>query len=176
MSAESNVIMDEVTGISESQINDCVDDFVKDKSALIVAFASQEGDMVDQHFGSAQAFFAYSVTQDNAELIASKQFGYEKKDGNEDKLKPKLKWLVGADIVYCGSVGGSATKQLISLGVTPKKVTGGPDVEDLLEELYEQLKAVADGSGEFWLESILKKKQGRDENRFDDMEDEGWEE
>lgn len=176
MSAESNVIMDKVSGVSEEQIKDCVEDFVEDKSALIVAFASLEGDMVDQHFGSAQAFFVYSVTEDSADLIASKSFGYEKKDGNEDKLKPKLKWLVGSDLVYCGSVGGSATKQLITLGVTPKKVTGGPDVEDLLDELHEQLKAVADGSGEFWLETILKKKQGRGEDRFDFMDDEGWEE
>ena len=117
-----------------------------DPEALLVAFASQEGDIVDQHFGSAQAFFLYAVTADSAELVAHQGFGYEKKDGNEDKLKPKLSWLVGADVIYCGSVGGSATRQLISLGINPLQVTGGPDVEELLEALQEQLKGTPEPS------------------------------
>ncbi len=138
---------------------------------LLVAFASMDGDMVDQHFGSAQGFFLYAITADSAELLASKKFGYEKKDGNEDKLKPKLSWLAGADVVYCGSVGGSASRQLIALGVNPIKVTGGPDVEELIEALQEQLKS----EPERWLANILKRKQqDSSESRFDDMDDEGW--
>lgn len=149
---------------------DSISDAVADSNDLIVAFASSDGDLVDQHFGSAQAFFVYRVNTDSAELITSKDFGYEKKDGNEDKLKPKMAWLVGADIVYCGSVGGSASRQLIALGITPIKVTGGPDVEELIETIQSELK----GEAAFWLANILKKKQGQSENRFDAMDDEGW--
>ena len=76
------------------------------------------------------------------------------KDGNEDKLKPKLSWLVGCDLVYCGSIGGSATRQLISLGITPKKVSGGPDVDELIVGLQSQLQ----GEPEFWLANIVRKK------------------
>ncbi len=72
--------------------------------------------------------------------------------------------------MYCGSVGGSASRQLIALGITPMKVTGGPDVEELIEAIQAQLK----GSPEFWLANILKKKQPQGASRFDDMEDEGW--
>lgn len=149
----------------------CVADAVSDPQALIVAFASQDGDMVDQHFGSAQAFYTWAITADSAELIASHEFGYEKKDGNEDKLKPKMTWLVGADVVYCGSIGGSATRQLVTLGINPIKVKGGPDVEELVEELQAQLGS---DSPEFWLANILKRKGGGGDDRFDMMEDEGW--
>ncbi len=145
---------------------------VRDESALIVAFASSDGDLVDQHFGSAEAFFVYSVKDGAAELIASKQFGHEKKDGNEDKLKPKMAWLVGSDIVYCGSVGGSASRQLIALGATPMKVGGGPEVEELLENIQEQMASTP----EFWLANILNKKNAKGDDRFDAMDDEGWEE
>lgn len=137
--------------------------------ALIVAFASQEGDMVDQHFGSAQGFYVYAVTADTAELMAETHFGYEKKDGNEDKLKPKMKWLVGADVVYCGSVGGSATRQLVALGITPMQVKGGPDVDELIAGIQAQLA----GTAEFWLANIMKQK-GQTEDRFDAMDDEEW--
>lgn len=142
-----------------------------DPGTLLVAFASQEGDIVDQHFGSAQAFYLYSVNADHAELVAHQSFGYEKKDGNEDKLKPKLLWLAGADVVYCGSIGGSAARQLVSLGVNPLKVEGGPDVEELLAALQTQLR----GTPEAWLTNILRRKQqDRSDNRFDAMDDEGW--
>jgi len=149
----------------------CVADAPADNSALLVAFASMDGDMVDQHFGSAQAFYLYAITADSAELIASQSFGQEKMDGNEDKLKPKLAWLVGADVVYCGSIGGSATRQLMSLGVNPIKVSGGPDVEELIADLQQQLN----GTPEFWLAKILKNKNAdTSESRFDAMDEEGW--
>lgn len=149
-----------------------VADLEESGTSLLVAFASQEGDIVDQHFGSARSFFLYGITADSANLLANKAFGYEKKDGNEDKLKPKLKWLVGADVVYCGSIGGSATRQLVSLGINPIQVKGGPDVEELIEELQEQLR----GKPEFWLANILKKKARIDDDeRFDAMDDSGWE-
>ncbi|HBA32861.1 MAG TPA: dinitrogenase iron-molybdenum cofactor [Gammaproteobacteria bacterium] len=150
----------------------CVADAVEEDSSLIVAFASQEGDMVDQHFGSAQAFYVYQVRVESNGLIASKHFGYEKKDGNEDKLKPKLTWLQGSDVVYCGSIGGSATRQLVTLGITPIQVKGGPDIDELLDSLQTQLRGVP----EFWLANILKKKQKQaaGEERFDIDDDESW--
>jgi nitrogen fixation protein NifX len=153
-----------------SHDHETVADAVENGSDLIVAFASSDGDLVDQHFGSAEAFFVYSINAEEASLITSKNFGYEKKDGNEDKLKPKMAWLVGSDIVYCGSVGGSASRQLIALGATPMKVGGGPDVEELIEAIQTQLNATP----EFWLANILKKKQNQDDNRFDQMDEEGW--
>lgn len=140
---------------------------------LLVAFASQEGDIVDQHFGSAQAFFLYAINADSADWVAHQGFGYEKKDGNEDKLKPKLIWLVGADVVYCGSIGGSATRQLMALGITPVKVEGGPDVEAVIADLQRQLQTTP----EPWLANILRRKQkNQAESRFAAMADEGWSE
>ncbi len=138
---------------------------------LLVAFASMDGDMVDQHFGSAQAFYLYAINADTSTLIASQHFGVEKKDGNEDKLKPKLAWLAGTDIVYCGSIGGSATRQLLALGAHPIKVKGGPDVEELIADLQTQLN----GHKEGWLEKMIHRKQkSQSDERFSEMEDEGW--
>lgn len=151
-----------VADISEQQPN----------NKLKVAFASQDGEMVDQHFGSAQGFFVYDIDADSAELIAQKLFAKELKDGNEDKLKPKLKWLVGCDLVYCGSVGGSATKQLVAIGANPIVVKEGPDVEEIIEELQAELN----GEPSPMLKRVLMKKAPKEENSFaDDMDDdEEW--
>lgn len=136
---------------------ECVAQLHGEPGDLLVAFASSDGDMVDEHFGSAAAFYLYRIGASGAEWVAERRFGQEKKDGNEDKLKPKLAWLVGCDLVYCGSIGGSATRQLIALEVTPMQVAEGPDVADIAADLQRQLA----GTPERWLENILKKKAKR---------------
>jgi nitrogen fixation protein NifX len=141
-------------------------------SLLKVAFATSDGECVNQHFGSARGFHVYALSGDEATAVAVKEFPKEKKDGNEDKLKPKLAWLHGCDLVYCGSIGGSATKQLITLGVHPIVVKGGPDIEDIIEELQGELN----GSLSPMLARIIRQKAGKDDDRFADMEDQGWEE
>lgn len=149
-----------------------VADLAADKSLLMVAFATSDGECVNQHFGSAQGFHVFGVSGGEATLLATKSFPKEKKDGNEDKLKPKLAWLYGSDLVYVGSVGGSATKQLITLGAHPIVVKGGPEIEEIIEELQGELN----GTPSPMLERVIKQKAGKSDNRFDEMDDEGWNE
>lgn len=139
---------------------------------LRVAFASSDAECVNQHFGSSQGFEVYGITKDSVEHLATKIFAKEKKDGNEDKLKPKLAFLHGCDLVYCGSIGGSATKQLIMLGVHPIQVKGGPEIEEIIEEIQGELN----GELSPMLDRVLKQKSSKSEDRFDSMEDEDWDE
>jgi nitrogen fixation protein NifX len=147
-----------------------VADVAADKSVLMVAFATSDGECVNQHFGSSQGFHVFGISGNEATLMATKSFPKEKKDGNEDKLKPKLAWLHGCDLVYCGSVGGSATKQLVMLGAHPIVVKGGPEIEEIIEELQGELN----GNLSPMLARVVKQKTGKSENRFDEMDDEGW--
>ena len=149
-----------------------VADVGANEDLLVVAFATSDGECVNQHFGSAQGFHVFGISGDEASLLATKSFPKEKKDGNEDKLKPKLAWLHGCDLVYCGSVGGSATKQLVMLGAHPVVVKGGPDIEEVIEEIQAELK----GTLSPMLERVIRQKTGKSDDRFDEMDDEGWEE
>jgi nitrogen fixation protein NifX len=156
--------------MSEVAEVDCVADVAADESLLRVAFATSDGECVNQHFGSSQGFHVFGISGSEANLLTTKVFPKEKKDGNEDKLKPKLAWLHGSDLVYCGSVGGSATKQLIMLGAHPVVVKGGPEIEEIIEELQGELN----GTLSPMLERVIRQKAGKSDDRFDEMEDEGW--
>lgn len=156
--------------MSELAEVDSVADVAADERLLMVAFATSDGECVNQHFGSSQGFHVFGVSGGEATLLATKSFPKESKDGNEDKLKPKLAWLHGCDLVYCGSVGGSATKQLVMLGAHPIVVKGGPDIEEIIEELQGELN----GTLSPMLDRVIRQKTGKSDNRFDDMEDEGW--
>ena len=158
--------------VSELAEVGCVADVVTDEGLLMVAFASSDGECVNQHFGSAQGFHVYGIRGDEATLMAVKTFAKEKKDGNEDKLKPRLAWLHGTDLVYCGSVGGSATKQLIMLGAHPIEVKGGPEFEEIIEGIQAELN----GTLSPMLERVIRQKTAKGDERFDAMDDEGWDE
>lgn len=158
--------------MSELAEVDCVADVVCDESLLKVAFATSDGECINQHFGSARGFHVYAISSGEAGPLATKTFPKEKKDGNEDKLKPKLSWLVGCDLVYCGSIGGSATKQLIALGVHPVVVKGGPDIEEVIDELRCELN----GTPSPMLERVIRQKAPKSDQRFAEMEDGGWDE
>lgn len=149
-----------------------VADAISDESLLMVAFATSDGECVNQHFGSSRGFHVFGISADNSELMATKEFPKEKKDGNEDKLKPKLAWLHGSDLVYCGSVGGSATKQLVTLGAHPVVVKGGPDIEEIIQEIQDELS----GTPSPMLQRVLNSKVNKSDDRFDAMDDEGWDE
>jgi len=139
---------------------------------LIVAFASSDGEMVNQHFGSSLGFHVYAIDATTATPLAAKSFAKEQRDGNDDKLKPKLAWLTGCELVYCGSVGGTATNELIKLGVHPVIVKGGPDIEEIITELQQEIT----GTLSPLLERIFKQKTAKDNSRFEEMADEGWDE
>jgi len=149
-----------------------VAEIIRDEDLLMVAFASSDGECVNQHFGSSQGFSVFGVSVTEATLLARISFPKEKKDGNEDKLKPKLAWLYGSDLVYVGSIGGSATKQLIMLGIHPIVVKAGPEFEEIIEEIQQELN----GTMSPMLERVIKQKTTKSDNRFDGMDDEGWEE
>ncbi len=150
----------------------CIADLDTQGDLLRVAFATSDGECVNQHFGSARGFHVFAIAADEVRLLATKSFPKEKKDGNEDKLKPKLAWLNGCDLVYCGSIGGSATKQLVTLGAHPVVVKGGPEIEEIITALQDELSDELSPM----LQRLLRQKTAKADQRFDQMEEEGWEE
>jgi nitrogen fixation protein NifX len=138
-------------------------------TALKIAFATTDRRHVNQHFGSAQSFVIYAVTPEQTRLIEVAQFGDLLQDGHEDKLATKLALLTGCAAVFCQAVGGSAIRQLLSLGIQPLRVPDNAVIEQLLNEFQRQWRTGALP----WLSRALQRQQD-DHKRFDAMEAEGW--
>ena len=139
---------------------------------LKIAFATTNMETVNQHFGSAQQFALYKVDPEHATLLEAAEFGKLAQDGNEDKLEAKLDMLKGCAAVYCQAVGSSAVRQLMMRGVQPIKVVEGAVISDLLESLQDEMCQGPTA----WLAKAIAAQKGPDMSRFDDMEDEGWDE
>lgn len=141
-------------------------------TALKVAFATSDMTTVNQHFGSAKSFAIYAVNQDDSQLLEAAQFGVLAQDGNEDKLAVKIDLLAGCAAVYCQAIGASAINQLVAKGIQPVKVHEGSKIADLVSDLQQELKSGPSS----WVAKAIKKYQNPDPKRFDEMEQEGWDE
>jgi nitrogen fixation protein NifX len=173
-------------------------------TALKIAFATTDMETVNQHFGSAKSFAIYAVNMDDAQLLEATEFGELQQDGNddckdaggttpgmgeveqrmerlpramqgaiaEDKLSVKIELLNGCAAVYCQAVGGSAINQLIAKNIQPVKVHEGGKIKDLIVDLQNEMKAGPSS----WLAKAINQHKSPDPDRFNQMEDEGWDE
>ncbi|MCG7960413.1 MAG: NifB/NifX family molybdenum-iron cluster-binding protein [Candidatus Thiodiazotropha taylori] len=142
------------------------------ETALKVAFATSDMKRVDQHFGAAQSFTIYALDQQKVCFVEAVEFGKLDMDGNEDKLVAKIDALKGCIAVYSQAVGASAINQLKMKGIQPVKISPGASISSLLESLQQELR---EGPGS-WLARAIKNTMPADPSRFDEMEQEGWEE
>jgi nitrogen fixation protein NifX len=131
-----------------------------------VAFATQDQQRVDAHFGWAKHLAVYEIDAAGYRFVQAFPFGEDlAEDGNEDKLAPKLEAIKDCAIVYVAAIGGSAAARVVATKIHPIKVAQPEAIEDLLVKMQEVLK----GTPPPWLRKALQKDQ---EKSFDFEDDE----
>ncbi len=129
-----------------------------------IAFATQDLQRVDAHFGWAKNLAIYEISPEGFNLIEAIQFsGDLQEDGNEDKLAPKLEAIKDCAILYVGAIGGSAAARVVANKIHPIKVNEPESINEILNKLQEVLK----GEPPPWLRKALNKDKERELN-FED--------
>jgi nitrogen fixation protein NifX len=123
-----------------------------------VAFATQDQQRVDAHFGWAKHLAVYEVTAEGSQFVQSFGFGDNlAEDGDEDKLAPKLAAIADCAIVYVAAIGGSAAARVVASKIHPIKVSAPEPITDILAKLQEVVKGVPPP----WLRKALLKGQDK---------------
>lgn len=123
-----------------------------------VAFATQDQQRVDAHFGWAKHLAVYKIDEAGYRFVQDFGFGEDlAEDGNEDKLAPKLDAIKDCAIVYVAAIGGSAAARVVATKIHPVKVAQPEAILDILDKLQEVLK----GTPPPWLRKALMKGQER---------------
>lgn len=129
-----------------------------------IAFATQDLQRVDAHFGWAKNLAVYEISPEGYHLVEAIQFAGElKEDGNEDKLTPKIEAIKDCAILYVSAIGGSAAARVVAHKIHPVKVNQPEAINEILGKLQEVLK----GAPPPWLRKALNKGQERELN-FED--------
>jgi len=132
-----------------------------------VAFATQDQQRVDAHFGWAKHLAVYEVDADGHRFVQSFPFGDDlAEDGNEDKLAPKLAAIKDCAIVYVAAIGGSAAARVVATKIHPIKVAQAEPIAELLDKM----QAVLKGTPPPWLRKALLKDQAPTHDFEDDEE------
>lgn len=119
-----------------------------------VAFATQDLQRIDAHFGWARNLAIYDLTADGWSLDRIAEFSGElNEDGNEDKLAPKLEALAGVSILVVAAIGGSGAARVVAQNIHPMKVAEPEPIEGMLAKLQQVLK----GTPPPWLRKVMAK-------------------
>ncbi|MBI1174035.1 MAG: nitrogen fixation protein NifX [Sideroxydans sp.] len=129
-----------------------------------IAFATQDLQRVDAHFGWAKNLAVYEISPEGFNLIEAIQFaGDLQEDGNEDKLAPKIEAIKDCAILYVAAIGGSAAARVVAHKIHPIKVNEPESIPEILGKLQEVLK----GTPPPWLRKVMNKGTERELN-FDE--------
>ncbi|OHE10914.1 MAG: hypothetical protein A2513_01080 [Sulfurimonas sp. RIFOXYD12_FULL_33_39] len=104
-----------------------------------VAFASSDGECINQHFGWSKSFYLYRVSKDSAEFLEVIDASQEPQ-GEKEKLDYKIDTLKEADIMYCNQIGPTASKMIQSAGIHPVRVADGENIAEAILKLQDLLK------------------------------------
>jgi nitrogen fixation protein NifX len=126
-----------------------------------IAFATQDLQRVDAHFGWAKNIAIYEVAPEGYSFVKTWSFeGDLQEDGNEDKLQPKLEAIMDCAILYVAAIGGSGAARVVANKIHPIKVAQPEAILDILDKLQEVLK----GTPPPWLRKAMQKGQEREFN------------
>ena len=101
-----------------------------------IAFATQDQQRVDAHFGWAKHLAVYEISPQGYGFVQDFGFGEDlAEDGNEDKLAPKLDAIKDCAIVYVAAIGGSAAARVVASKIHPIKVTQPEPILEILDKL-----------------------------------------
>jgi nitrogen fixation protein NifX len=116
-----------------------------------VACASNNGELLDGHFGSCNRFLVYQINASEVRLIDIRNIHGAKEA--EDKNAFRANLIEDCQVLYVASIGGPAAAKVVRAGVHPIKYPRGGETRDQLSELQ---KVIA-GNPPPWLAKIMGK-------------------
>lgn len=103
-----------------------------------IAFASSDGELVNQHFGWSKTFYLFEVGKDASTFLKSIDSSEEPEE-EKAKLTYKIGTIEEADIMYCTQIGPTASKMVQSSGIHPVRVSEGEKIADAIAKIQEML-------------------------------------
>jgi nitrogen fixation protein NifX len=106
----------------------------RDPEGIIrVALASNNGDLLDGHFGSCQRFLVYQVGTDQARLIDCREINDS--PAADDKNGYRASLVADCQLLYVVSIGGPAAAKVVKHDIHPIKVPEGGSAPALISDL-----------------------------------------
>lgn len=121
------------------------------QASLVVAVASKNNDQIDLHFGHADCFKLYLITENEQHFIGERRItryctgeNHEASaDSNASSLTTTVRALHGVDLVLCCRIGTPPTEALEKANIKPVTDYAYHGVHSALAELFPQYISLA---------------------------------
>lgn len=115
-----------------------------------VAFATTDGNNVNEHFGRAGQFAVYEFTEAGSQFVELRKFAdgvdqaiVDTRDQgqiHESAVQAKVEKLADCKLIYLTEIGGPSAARLVQKGIMPMKVKEPIAIENALTQLSETIK------------------------------------
>jgi nitrogen fixation protein NifX len=105
--------------------------------SIRVACASNGGELLDGHFGSAKRFLIYQVAASEARLVDVRTADDA---GAEDKNAYRASLIADCQVLYVASIGGPAAAKVVKADIHPIKDAAGGSARARMEALQTVLR------------------------------------
>ena len=128
-----------VAGYTEGEMSD----------SIRVACASNNGELLDGHFGSCNRFLIYQLNESETRLIDIRSTRGDSETDDKNAYRANL--IQDCQVLFVASIGGPAAAKVVRAGVHPIKYPGGGEAREQLKELQ---KVIASNPPP-WLAKIM---------------------
>lgn len=138
---------------------------------LRVAIATQDGKLMNAHFGSARRFVIFEVTPTTSRFVETVSFAAVTGESGEHRedapLGAKVEAVRGCNLLFVLAIGASAASKVISARIHPVKLAEPEPVEQVIAKVQALMK----GTPPPWLRRALASTQTRAPAFLDDDEE-----
>ena len=102
-----------------------------------IAFATDDGVLVNSHFGHATRFDVYEVRPNSSVLVESRVKNFEQE---KDKIDAIIQGIADCKIVFINDIGGGAAARVTNARIHPIKVPFEQTIATLIDQLIIRIK------------------------------------
>jgi nitrogen fixation protein NifB len=113
---------------------------------VLMAVASEGGDLIDQHFGQARELLVYEVTAQEVRLAGRREVdrycsGADACGDSEPLLRRTIRALAGCEVVLCSKIGYKPWGLLEEAGILPSGEHAMKTIEEAVAIVYREMAA-----------------------------------
>jgi nitrogen fixation protein NifX len=115
-----------------------------------IAFATTDGNTIDEHFGRAGSFAVYEITDSGHQFVEIRKFSdgldhtivdtRDKGQVHDDAVQAKVDKLADCKLIYLTEIGGPSAARLVQKGIMPMKMKEPVQIQSALKQLGDTLK------------------------------------
>ncbi|MFS2225139.1 nitrogenase cofactor biosynthesis protein NifB [Pantoea sp. B65] len=127
----------------------------EEPEACLVAVASSQGNLIDQHFGHADRFHIYSLSAAGVISVGERftpRFCQDpaecETDNSEDRLTALLALLADMQAVFCARIGHQPWQALEQAGIEPQVTGAWQSVNGTLQQWWQQRQQAVTGQSQ----------------------------